>query len=123
MQITFYSFGMAVIWSNFIILLLYILRKRLCFLSICQVSWLILFYFFCMLRSILPFELFFTKEILSKNIYTKLVSVLSISFEYKNKNISVGGVLLGIWIEIALLLLLRYLYFYYETIRNCHKIN
>lgn len=111
---------MAFYWTNLMTILLHICKtmKRTRFLfSLTNLS---LIYTLSILRVCLPIELPFTKVIPCKALYNWWANAL---FTKKIYQCSVFSILITIWISIALLLLIRYLYHYYMIFLQLKSIS
>jgi len=76
MQITIFSVWMTILWSSILILIFYVLRKKLVLLDICSVSGVLILYIFCIFRLMIPIELPWTKEVWGGEIYNLVYDVV-----------------------------------------------
>ena len=76
MQITIFSVWMTILWSSILILIFYALRKKLVLLDVCSVSGVLILYFFCIIRLMIPIELPWTKELWGGEIYNRVYDVV-----------------------------------------------
>ncbi|MBQ8280218.1 MAG: M56 family metallopeptidase [Roseburia sp.] len=76
MQITIFSVWMTILWSSILILIFYVLRKKLVLLDICSVSGVLILYIFCIIRLMIPIELPWTKELWGGEIYNRVYDVV-----------------------------------------------
>ena len=76
MQITIFSVWMTILWSSILILIFYVLRKKLVLLDVCSVSGVLILYIFCIIRLMIPIELPWTKELWGGEIYNRVYDVV-----------------------------------------------
>lgn len=76
MQITIFSVWMTILWSSILILIFYVLRKKLVLLDVCSVSGVLILYIFCIIRLMIPIELPWTKEVWGGEIYNRVYDVV-----------------------------------------------
>lgn len=76
MQITIFSVWMTILWSSILILIFYVLRKKLVLLDVCSVSGVLILYIFCLIRLMIPIELPWTKELWGGEIYNRVYDVV-----------------------------------------------
>ena len=76
MQITIFSVWMTILWSSILILIFYVLRKKLVLLDVCSVSGVLILYIFCIIRLLIPIELPWTKELWGGEIYNRVYDVV-----------------------------------------------
>ena len=76
MQITIFSVWMTILWSSILILIFYVLRKKLVLLDVCSVSGVLILYIFCIFRLMIPIELPWTKEVWGGEIYNRVYDVV-----------------------------------------------
>ena len=76
MQITIFSVWMTILWSSILILIFYVLRKKLVLLDVCSVSGVLILYIFCIIRLMIPIELPWTKELWGGEIYNRIYDVV-----------------------------------------------
>lgn len=115
MHISIFSIWMTVLWSSLLILVFYILRKRLILIDICSVSGVIILYLFCMIRMMLPLEFPWTIIVSGGGFYRAMYSALSYEI---GKRLSVGYILAGIWIAGTMIFIIRHTVQYY-ALRRC----
>lgn len=116
MHLTIFSFGMAVIWSSILIIVIYLFRKNYLTVKFFSISGLLLLYVCSLVRMVLPIELPFAKIVISKEIVVYIVRFLF--FELWGKyRITIGSLLLTVWIGVSIFLLLRFICQYYNSIR------
>ena len=76
MQITIFSVWMTILWSSILILIFYVLRKKLVLLDVCSVSGVLILYIFCIIRLMIPIELPWTKELWGGEIYNRVYDIV-----------------------------------------------
>lgn len=76
MQITIFSMWMTILWSSILILIFYVLRKKLVLLDVCSVSGVLILYIFCIIRLLIPIELPWTKELWGGELYNRVYEVV-----------------------------------------------
>ena len=76
MQITIFSVWMTILWSSILILIFYVLRKKLVLLDVCSVSGVLILYIFCIIRLMIPIELPWTKELWGGELYNWVYEVV-----------------------------------------------
>lgn len=76
MQITIFSVWMTILWSSILILIFYVLRKKLVLLDVCSVSGGLILYIFCVIRLLIPIELPWTKELWGGELYNWVYEVV-----------------------------------------------
>ena len=76
MQITIFSVWMTILWSSVLILIFYVLRKKLVLLDVCSVSGVLILYIFCIIRLMIPIELPWTKELWGGEIYNRVYDIV-----------------------------------------------
>lgn len=76
MQITIFSVLMTILWSSILILIFYVLRKKLVLLDVCSVSGVLILYIFCIIRLMIPIELPWTKELWGGEIYNRVYDIV-----------------------------------------------
>ena len=109
MLISCYSIVMAVFWSSIFILTLGFM-KRVLLLDVFSISGLVVLYLFCMIRLLIPFEFSWTHEISVSRPYNYLYTLFTQPLlSILNHTISLGDIVIGIWMSVALILLLRIL--------------
>lgn len=102
MHISLFTIVMTVLWSSALIVVLYILRKKLLVLEVCSVGGIVFVYLFCAFRLVLPIELPWTKVIDGGLLWDNLERFVSFELLYiGNTAFSVGHVLLAIWMTVA----------------------
>lgn len=121
MQITIFSVWMTVLWSSILIIIFYLLRKKSILLDVCSVSGVLVLYFFCVIRLMIPIELPWTKEVSGGNLYNKMYDVISYEIPV-GIGIHIYQVLLFIWIIGAVILLTRYFLQYFKLMRTLEKL-
>jgi len=100
-------------WSSALIIVLYILRKRLLVLEVCSATGIISIYLFCALRLFLPIEFPWTQVINGGIVWNRILEVLSTSLG--TMPIDIGVILLAIWIVVALIKMSRIFVNYYKS--------
>lgn len=116
MQITFYSFMMALLYVAAAITVIYFLRKNIRFASAFNIRTIIFIYFLCILRSCIPLEFTFTKVVNTPFIYNWLFPALT--REFLGFSFSILNMILFLCVSISIFLLIRLFYEYYQL----HKI-
>ena len=76
MRITIFSVWMTVLWSSILILIFYVLRKKMVLLDVCSVSGVLILYIFCIIRLLIPIELPWTKELWGGELYNWVYDVV-----------------------------------------------
>jgi Antirepressor regulating drug resistance, predicted signal transduction N-terminal membrane component len=116
-QITFFSFFMAVFWSSVIILLLYAFRKNI-FIGQFGLLSLLCLYVFCVIRMVFPLEFPFTKVVPVEDIYNPIHMVLQAEiFRIGSFSIDFGGLLICLWLLVTAILLFRFAVHYRKHIK------
>ena len=98
MHVSLFTIVMTVLWSSALIIVLYILRKKLLVLEACSVSGIVFIYLFCAIRLLFPIEFPWTKVIDGGALWDSLK--LFISFELAHiggATVTVGHILIAIW--------------------------
>ncbi len=122
MQITFFSFSMAVLWSSLLITMIYLFRKNYLSIQFYSISGLLLLYVFCLIRIVLPLEVPFTKVVVSKYGYNQMVHFFQMSlWEGNGYHLKVGTLLFGLWAIGAVIKILRYTYYYIKSTREIKR--
>lgn len=117
MHLTIFSFGMAVIWSSILIIVIYLFRKNYLTVKFLSISGLLLLYVCSLVRMVLPIELPFAKIVISKEIVVDIVRFLFFVLWQGKYSITIGSLLLTVWIGVSVILLLRFIYQYCKSIR------
>ncbi len=112
---------MAVMWSSLLIILLYYFRKKYLSMSFFSISGLLLLYIFCVIRIVLPIELPFTRVIGLERVYNSLIGFLHLTVWNSGFEIKVKGLLVGIWVIVAFVLLIRLAYHYIISFQEINK--
>ncbi len=112
---------MAVIWSSLLIVLLYFFRKKYLSMSFLSITGLLLLYIFCIVRIVLPIELPFTRVIGSENIYSNLISFFNLPILEKGIVIKIKHLIVGIWVIVSFVLLLRLAYQYILSLKEIKR--
>lgn len=120
MQISFFSFAMAILWSSALTVILYIGRRTKQFLRFFGASSITVLYVFCALRMLFPIEFPFTYEVHMPAIYNHLWNFVYTAPVNGNDHMTYSILLLTIWFTIAAILLIRYWFIYTRTIRQFH---
>lgn len=119
MQLTVFSFLMAVIWSSVIILLSFIFRKRNFFIKQFGVSSLALLYLFCIIRMILPIEFSFTQVIPLGQVYNPIYDTWSQDISMTSTtNITLGALLISLWLAVFAGLMLYFIIGYHQYVKQ-----
>ena len=121
MQITIFSFLMAVMWSSVLIVLLYFCRKKYLSINFFSISGLFLLYIFCIIRIVLPIELPFTRVIGLESIYNKLISFWDIPVWESGFTIKTKHLIIGTWVIVTFILLIRLAYQYIVSLKEINR--
>jgi len=107
MQITIFSFLMAVFWSSILIVLLYLFRKKSVFIEQFGISSMMILYVFCAVRMAFPSEFSFTQVIPVGQIYNPVYKAFHIKvFTAGQKTVELWALVMMLWIGVAAILLL-----------------
>ncbi len=99
---------MTVLWSSLLILVFYLLRTRFNLLELYSVSGVMVLYFFCILRTILPFELPYTRVVQGGELYNNFYEWINFSFVDIGKcAITIKHIFCVIWIVGSAYLLIK----------------
>lgn len=118
MQLTIYTFLMAVIWSSVLIVVLYIGRKKKNFLQLYGVSGITLLYLFCALRMFFAIEFPFTLPIAAPLFYNPLRTFLYSDPLNGPQNITVFTILIVFWVSVSVILIARHIFIYTKSARK-----
>lgn len=117
MEINIFSMFMALVFGNILIILLYLCRKKYCFMKNFGVSTVIGLYLLCAFRVLLPLDLPFTKVLQFKG----FVSNLLYDFlwgeigMFKISGLEILSILLS---AVALILILNFVWKYNKTLKQ-----
>lgn len=117
MQITLFSFFISIVWSSFLIIVIYLCRKSRFFICQFGVTSLVLLYLFCIVRLVLPLDFAFTRGVPFKGVYSDIYEHIVIDKIFASK-ISVLSVLFCLWIAVSVVLFFRFAYQYNITMRK-----
>lgn len=120
MQITFFSFLSAVLWSSILIVVLYLLRKTARYRHYFGVLTISLLYLFCAARAFLPIELAQVYILEDDTVYPKLYRFL-VGDHAILKGIPLVQILAAVWLCGFVWLLFRYLRDYYRAVISIRK--
>ena len=104
MQITIFSVWMTILWSSILILIFYVLRKKLVLLDVCSVSGVLILYIFCIFRLMIPIELPWTKEVWGGEIYNLVYDIVRYEVVF---GINIYQMFGWIWIAGAVFFLIK----------------
>lgn len=112
MQVTLFSFFISVVWSSFLIVVIYLFRKMR--FLICQfgVMSLVLLYLFCAIRMAVPLDFTFTKGISLEGMFSGIYERVVIK-KIGMTDISVLLILFFLWIAGSSVLLVGFVYQYH----------
>lgn len=120
MDINYYSFIMAVIWSSIIIMLLYISQKRKVFIKHFGVINLVILYISCGVRLLLPIEFSFVKTVELPGIYSRIYELIGLtSFSVLGFQTTIVYLFVGIWLAGSLIIMTSWSVQYYQV---THKL-
>lgn len=115
---------MAVFWSSILTLTFFFLRKRIVFNKYFGIYNILVLYLFSMGRMLLPLEFSFTKELSIEFVLNPVVCFLSIKIASINDfAMTVGHLLLFLWLSVAFILATRYVLKYYQYNYRLSRIN
>ena len=117
MQISFFSFYMAIAWSSVLIIIIYLCRKTRFFIQQFGVMSLLLLYIFCVMRMAVPLEFTFTKGLFARGAFSTIYESIVLN-KIGTSEISILSILFFIWIFISGVLLLRFVCQYYMAMRR-----
>ena len=122
MQVTFHSCFMSLIWGSILMAILYLCRKRCIFIHRIGATGTVLLYLFCAVRMILPLEFPFTRDLIMEGGLSDICLVIEKGTIEKGtitqNDMSVLSVFLYVWLHVAAVVLLCYVYRYYITMRK-----
>jgi len=116
MNISIYSFIMAIGWSSILIVIMYLCRRNDFFIKQFGVFPLLLLFCGCMARCLIPIEFPFTKIIPSERIYTAVNTFIETPFVRANSWSTPISIFILLWILITLLLATRKILNYREFV-------
>lgn len=116
MEVSFFSFLMAVIWSSLLIVLAYCIRKTRFYIQLFGVSWLCLLYMLCALRMVLPLEFSYTTVVASDGAFAQMMEFAHTKlFIAEAFTLNPIHLFFIIWMAATAILLLRLIYHYYRV--------
>ena len=118
MEISLFSFIMAVVWNSVFIVLLYIGRKKMFFIKSFGVSSIVALYCFSAFRMVFPFEFPFTIVVNSNTIYPNIVDALYSTVRTESGNFNTWQVLCVVWLAAALPLIIKTCRLYIPALRK-----
>lgn len=99
MQVSLFTIVMTIIWSSVLIIVFYILRKKLMVFEACSITGIIAIYLFCAVRMLLPVELPWTKVVSGGIVWNSLHTITSATINLSDSiSFNIGQALLLIWI-------------------------
>lgn len=105
LRITFFSLVMSILWSSLLIVLFSVIRKRRRFIDVCSVSGLLILYLFCIIRMLIPIELWDKVRVIPMpRIYNPIYSFLVLN-DLPGANIKPYKILLIVWAGVTLIIL------------------
>lgn len=119
MLISLYSFMMAMLWSSFFTLLLFLCRRRTKFIESFGIGGLLFLCVLCFVRLSLPIEFHFTKEVETPGLYNPVNNFLH---QDVSGNITLVRLLFFICGAVSLLLLIRFAAAYIKILGSLHRI-
>lgn len=122
MQVTLFSFIMAMIWSSILIVVLYIGRRSKYFLQFYGATSITILYLFCGFRMLCAFELPFTIEIPIGRFYNRLIRAVESTPIESALHVKIFFILLGIWVVIAAFLIAKYAAKYMAHVKKIHDL-
>ena len=121
MEVSLFSFIMAVLWSSVLIIFLYIGRRQRFFLRCFGVPSMTLLYVFSAMRMIFPFEFPFTIVIPNDNVYRCLWELFSKGVEAEALHMEIYEILLIVWGAVTVFLSLGYMIRYSKLCIDIRK--
>ena len=105
LRITFFSLVMSILWSSLLIVLFSVIRKRRRFIDVCSISGLLILYLFCIIRMLIPIELWDKVRVIPlPRIYNPIYSFLVLN-DLPGANIKPYKILLIVWAGVTLIIL------------------
>lgn len=118
MQVTFFSFIMAVFWSSIMILLLYAFRKTDGSIRQFGVSSMIGLYAFCAIRMAISLEFPFTQVVSLRQVYNPVHNLLyRQEYTIGHTNFHLKSLLIPVWLGVAVILLSYFVIHYYHYVK------
>lgn len=122
MHISIFSFLTSVIWSSIAIIVIYLLRKKNYIVRHFGILSIIFIYMFCIIRAIVPFEFFFTKELFFADWFNSIYKIIHLD-RLVNSKISILIIFLYIWVGISIILISNLFYQYRKAMRQITRFH
>lgn len=104
MGITLFTIFSTFVWSSLLIVLLYILRKKMLFLDLISVTGILSIYIFCLVRLIFPVEFPWTKVIEGGPFWNSFQRLMQFKILSKGKyGIDIYNLFILVWIVVAII--------------------
>ena len=123
MNITYFSFLMATIWSSMIIILFYISRKKRKFIKYFGVINLVILYLVCGIRLLLPIEFPFVRVLGLTGIFAEIYEIIHLNeITVFGLSFTITSLLISIWLIGILIVIIRWTVQYYKAIQKIYSI-
>jgi len=124
MQITFYSFLLSILWSNILIIFIFLGRKKHFFDKGFGIASLVLLYLFCTVRMLFPIDFKFTRGIGFKGFFTAFYDIIYFQkFNLGVISVSILEILGIVWMVVTFILIIRFWHQYYCVIKEIDTYN
>lgn len=108
---------MTFLWSSILILFCYAFRRRSILLNLCSVTGIVLLYFFCLIRMVVPMEFPWTIPVSGGGIYNHVYRIMKWKvFEISGYPVTAAHLFAGIWLAGVFVFLLLYFVQYYKAV-------